>query len=152
MQRSAGSYRQRLTHYRENWYLNARCYTRQALHGFAVDLIRQPELRDQPAEAIADPDRFIGARWLAAEAWQARYQGDPLRDDRDELHGPYSRAEGLILDVLRCGADVEVLVRSALRADVVRRLFAAAVIHEADSEITTKIRLICRSGRACANG
>jgi hypothetical protein len=32
----------------------------------------------------------------------------------------------LILDVLWCGADVEVLVRSALRADVVRRLFAAA--------------------------
>src|SRR6185437_13995614 len=40
---------QRLTHYRDNWYLDAWDHDREALRSFAVDRIAEPEQLDVPA-------------------------------------------------------------------------------------------------------
>src|ERR1700687_3906628 len=40
---------QRLVHYRDNWYLDAYCHTKQALRSFAVDAIRDAHLLETKA-------------------------------------------------------------------------------------------------------
>jgi predicted DNA-binding transcriptional regulator YafY len=40
---------QRLTHYRDNWYLDAWDHSRDALRSFALDRMRQPRLLDEAA-------------------------------------------------------------------------------------------------------
>lgn len=145
---------QRLSHYRENWYLDAWCHQRQALRTFSLDLIRHPRLQDQAAKAVSETELdqhyadgygiFAGkaehtavlrftpsrARWIASERWHPRQQSRTLRDGSYELRIPYSRPDELILDVLRYGPDVEVLAPSVLRAEVAHRLRAATKIYE----------------------
>ena len=43
---------QRLVHYRENWYLDAWCHTREAVRSFSVDAIEQVQLIDVPAHDV----------------------------------------------------------------------------------------------------
>lgn len=48
---------QRLTHYRENWYLDAYCHLREDLRSFGLDAIRGAALgpkaaRDMPEDEI----------------------------------------------------------------------------------------------------
>jgi proteasome accessory factor C len=147
---------QRLTHYRENWYLDAWCHTREALRTFALDRIRRPDVLEDAAASIADAEldrhyadgygifagvagqtavlRFSAARarWVAEEQWHPRQQGSWLRDGRYQLRIPYSRPDELILDVLRYGPEVEVLAPPALRAEMAKRLAAAAALYQAD--------------------
>jgi len=47
---------QRLAHYRDNWYLDAWCHTRDGIRSFAVDAIRGAELLDAKAKAVPDKD------------------------------------------------------------------------------------------------
>jgi proteasome accessory factor C len=84
---------QRLTHYRDNWYLDAWCHQKKALRIFAVECIRAAEVLNKPALAIAESTlnrelassygifagkptatailRFTAhrARWVANEIW-----------------------------------------------------------------------------------
>lgn len=144
---------QRLSHYRENWYLDAWCHQRHALRTFALDLIRQPRLQNQTAESVPEVELdqhladgygiFAGkaehtavlrfspsrARWIASERWHPRQQSQTLPDGSYELRIPYSRPEELILDVLRYGPEVEVLSPPELRAAVAQRLRAAAKLY-----------------------
>ena len=65
------------------------------------------------------------ARWIAAEQWH------PLQRTRFEDDGsfvlelPYSDPRELVMDVLRHGADVEVLAPQELRCQVITALEAA---------------------------
>ncbi len=45
---------QRLTHYRDNWYLDAWCHLRKALRSFAVECIRSAHLLEARADDIPD--------------------------------------------------------------------------------------------------
>ncbi|RMD85341.1 MAG: WYL domain-containing protein [Candidatus Dadabacteria bacterium] len=141
---------QRLVHYRDNWYLDAYCHTRQALRIFALDRIRSPRILRKRAKDLADEqlDRELGqsygifagepertavlrftprrAQWVAAEIWHPRQSGRFLPDGSWELCLPYAREEELLMDILKYGADVEVVAPASLRERVRRELLRAA--------------------------
>ncbi|OZB70151.1 MAG: transcriptional regulator, partial [Lysobacterales bacterium 13-68-4] len=95
---------QRLTHYRDNWYLDAWDHDREALRSFAVDRILEPQAQDERAIDVADSDlnemlsssygifagkpkawatiRFSAhaARWVADEHWHSQQKGEWLPD------------------------------------------------------------------------
>lgn len=140
---------QRLTRYRDNWYLDAWDHQRNDLRSFAVDRITRALEQDEPAEEIpierldehfASSYGIFGgkanktavlvfsrerARWVADERWHPQQIGQFLTDGRYELRIPYRDARELIMDVLRHGAQVEVVAPEGLREEVRRALKAA---------------------------
>lgn len=130
---------QRLTHYRENWYLDAWDHEREAVRSFSVDRIVNAKLQDDAAKDVADEQLdahlsasygiFSGApkgwativfsakaaRWVADEHWHSQQQGRYLPDGRYELKVPYSSGRELLMDVMHYGADAEVVEPPALR-------------------------------------
>ena len=130
---------QRITHYRDNWYLDAWDHDREALRSFAVDRITQARLLDEAArdldEAVLDQHLassygiFSGeprgwativfspkvARWVADEHWHSRQQGRFLPDGHYELKLPYSVPRELLMDILHYGADAEIIEPAVLR-------------------------------------
>jgi predicted DNA-binding transcriptional regulator YafY len=141
---------QRLVHYRENWYLDTWCHLRNDLRSFSVDGIRHLEIVDAPAREVPlrALDEYLQqsygivrngaatrrarlrfsadrARWVAAEVWHPEQRGSVEKDGRYVLELPYRDDRELVLDILRHGAEVEVLGPPALRAKV-RRLHAKA--------------------------
>lgn len=137
-------------HYRDNWYLDAWRHRRKALRSFAVDRIRQCSVIDRAATEIADAEldahyasaygifageankiavlRFTAeaARWVADEQWHPEQQGHFLVDGGYELQVPYEDERELVMDVLRYGAEVEVVGPKGLREEVTERLRKAA--------------------------
>jgi predicted DNA-binding transcriptional regulator YafY len=140
---------QRLTHYRDNWYLDAWCHLRDELRSFAVDVIKtvkniDAEARDIPENELdaalgAGYGIFAGtcvqwatliftserARWVAAEHWHPEQQGVFLDDGSYQLRLPYSNDPELIMDILKYGPDCEVVGPAGLREKVVGLLKAA---------------------------
>jgi proteasome accessory factor C len=45
---------QRLSHYRDNWYLDAWCHLRRGLRTFALDAIREARTLDDAAKEVAE--------------------------------------------------------------------------------------------------
>lgn len=141
---------QRIVHYRDNWYLDAWCHLRDGLRSFAVDCIRRATPLDQPAREVDDAllDRTLGAgygifaggrarvarlrfsafqaRWVADEVWHSRQKGAFDARGRYLLEVPYTDARELVMNVLRYGADVEVLGPASLRTQVREALRAAS--------------------------
>jgi predicted DNA-binding transcriptional regulator YafY len=66
------------------------------------------------------------ARWVADERWHPQQQGRRLADGSYELRIPYRDARELAMDVMRHGADVEVIAPAELREEIARRLRGAA--------------------------
>ena len=128
---------QRLVHYRDNWHLDAYCHLREGLRTFAADRIRAArELEEHFASSYgifagkANKTavlRFTAerARWVADERWHPHQIGQYLTDGRYELRIPYRDDRELVMDILRYGADVEVVSPEALREETIRRLKAA---------------------------
>jgi predicted DNA-binding transcriptional regulator YafY len=133
---------QRLTHYRDNWYLDVWDHDREALRSFAVDRIVEPQALDTPAADVAENDLndllassygiFAGkpkawatirfsqhaARWVADEHWHSQQRGEWLPDGRYELQVPYSNSRELLMDVLKYGPDAEVVSPLPLREEM----------------------------------
>ncbi len=133
---------QRLTHYRDNWYLDVWDHDREALRSFAVDRIVEPLALDAPATDVAEADLnellassygiFAGkpkawatirfsehaARWVADEHWHSQQKGEWLPDRRYELKLPYSNSKELLMDVLKYGPDAEVVAPLPLREEM----------------------------------
>jgi len=55
------------------------------------------------------------ARWVSEEHWHSRQEGRFLDDGRYELKVPYSNPRELLMDVLRYGADAEIIAPVSLR-------------------------------------
>ncbi|MBD8525477.1 helix-turn-helix transcriptional regulator [Pseudomarimonas arenosa] len=132
---------QRLTHYRDNWYLDAFDHDREALRSFAVDRMRQPRCEEVPAIDLAEDElnshfassygifsgaakgwamiRFSphAARWVADEHWHSKQQGQLLADGSYELRLPYSNPKELLMDVMRYGPDAEIVEPASLRSE-----------------------------------
>lgn len=130
---------QRLTHYRDNWYLDAWCHKREALRSFAVERIAACRMLDHATRNISDNElnghfassygifagqakhtavlRFTAerARWVADEQWHPHQQGQFLLDGSYELRIPYANETELVMDILKHGAAVEVIAPEALR-------------------------------------
>jgi predicted DNA-binding transcriptional regulator YafY len=140
---------QRVTHYRESWYLDAWDEGKEALRCFAIDRILRAALLDQKAVEVADGDldahyassygifggqadkvavlRFTQerARWVAEERWHPEQHGQWLPDGSYELRIPYHDQRELVMDILRHGPEVIVSEPQPLVDEVKRQLDAA---------------------------
>ncbi len=140
---------QRVTHYRESWYLDAWDEGKQALRCFAIDRILRATLLDERAIDIPDSDldayyasaygifggqadkvavlRFTEerARWVAEEVWHPGQQGRRLDDGSYELKIPYRDPRELVMDILRHGPHVLVIKPQSLIEEVKRQLTEA---------------------------
>ena len=65
------------------------------------------------------------ARWVAEERWHPSQAGQYLTDGRYELRIPYRDERELVMDILRHGAEVEVVAPAGLREAVLAALRAA---------------------------
>ena len=145
---------QRLTHYRDNWYLDAWCHQKNGLRSFAVDRLREARALEERAKDIAEKELdahfassygiFAGAakhtvilrftperaRWVAEEQWHPQQQGRILEDGSYELQLAYSDPRELVMDVLRHGAEVKVIEPDALREMVREQMLGALKRYE----------------------
>jgi predicted DNA-binding transcriptional regulator YafY len=140
---------QQLTHYRDNWYLDAWCHTAGGLRRFSVERVQSASELPARAEDIAERelDRYFAsaygifagradktavlrftaerARWVADERWHPQQAGRFLEDGSYELRLPYREEHELVMDILRFGGDVVVLEPASLREAAVTALVAA---------------------------
>lgn len=140
---------QRLVHYRDNWHLDGYCELRKGLRTFSVDRVRDARELAAPADTVSDHELdeyfassygiFSGkanktavlrfsrtrARWVADERWHPGQVGQFLTDGRYELHIPYRDDRELLMDILRHGAEVEVVAPAGLRTAVAEQLKSA---------------------------
>ena len=140
---------QRLVYYRDNWYLDAWCHLRGGLRSFGLSGVRRAQMLDRRARNV--PERLLDAelgagygifagrrtsrarlrfsatraRWVADERWHPQQRGDWDTDGSYVLEVPYSDSRELLMDILRHGAEVEVLAPASLRREVVDALAAA---------------------------
>ena len=148
---------QRLVYYRGNWYLDSWCHLRNDLRSFALDAISDAELSDLPADDIAaealDANLgsgygiFTGAptniavlrfephitRWVSREIWHPKQTQHIEPTGHMVLTVPYSEDYELTMDILRYGANVEVLAPDELRRRVGDQLQAAAKRYQNNS-------------------
>lgn len=141
---------QRLVHYRDNWYVDGYCHLRQDLRSFAVDAIRKAALRDTRAKEVPDAelDEYLGsgygifagravewatlkftpeaARWVSAQSWHPKQRARVEKDGSFVLDLPYAQDRELVMEILKFGADVEVVGPDALRKRVAKALKDAA--------------------------
>ena len=133
---------QLLTYYRDNWYLDAWCHLRNDIRRFAIDAIRHAELTDDKAKDVSQiklkeslesgygifsgskvkwaklrfsPER---ARWVADEQWHPIQKGSIEPDGSYLLEIPYTDDRERLMDILKHGADVEVIAPDKLRERV----------------------------------
>lgn len=141
---------QRLVHYRDNWYLDAYCHLREDLRSFAVDAIRVAVLLDARAREVAkgELDEYLksgygifagravewaalkftpqAARWVASQSWHSNQRARFEKDGSYVLEVPYADDRELMMEILRFGADVEVVGPEVLRRRVGAQLEAAS--------------------------
>lgn len=130
---------QRLTSYRDRWYLDAWCHEAEAVRSFALERIRAMTRLEEAAQEIdldvlrehldaafgifSGPAEHLArllfsaeaARWAAEEIWHPQQQGTWLSDGRYELQVPYGNDRELLMEIRRYGPDVEVIAPADLR-------------------------------------
>jgi predicted DNA-binding transcriptional regulator YafY len=141
---------QRLTHYRNTWYLDAWCHRSDGLRRFALDAVRDAAVLPQRAMDVAlstvkaELDGGYGvfagrklqratlrftpdaARWVATEQWHPQQTTRWLADGSLELRLPYADSTELSMDILRHGDQVRVVAPKTLVRQVAERLRRAA--------------------------
>jgi predicted DNA-binding transcriptional regulator YafY len=133
--------------------VDAWCHLRHDLRSFSVDAIRRADVLNEKARHVAEkhlkeyfetsygifrgkasklaklrftPER---ARWVAGEVWHPQQKGAFEKDGSYVLEVPYHDDRELVMDVLRHGADVEVVGPTELRAAVVAQARAVVGKH-----------------------
>ena len=133
---------QQLVHYRDNWYVDAWCHKREKLLSFSVDAITQCEMLEETAKEMDQKEVqkqmqtgygiFSGqdvkwaklkfsaerARWVQNEEWHPEQKASVNSDQSYTLELPYSDERELIADILRFGAEVEVIDPPSLKDKV----------------------------------
>jgi len=130
---------QRLTQYRNSWYLDAFCHNADGLRSFALERISGQALLDEDAKEV--PDEVLAAhfdsaygifsgpaehtaklkftpemsRWVAEEQWHPDQQGGFDQHGTWMLEIPFSSPRELVMDILRYGPEVEVISPGFLR-------------------------------------
>lgn len=137
---------QRLVYYRENWYLDAWCHLRNGLRNFALDSLQRVDMLETRAREISSRtlDAELGAgygifsgkslktarlrftpqraRWVAKESWHPRQKGRFDAEGCWLLEFPYADHRELMMDILKFGAEVEVLAPEDLRLRVAQEV------------------------------
>jgi predicted DNA-binding transcriptional regulator YafY len=146
---------QRLVYYRDNWYLEAYCHLREGLRSFSIDAVTAASLVEKTVKLVSDQQlqhifessygifngpgqqvarlRFtpFRARWVAHENWHPQQVGRLLSDGSYELDVPFGQDWELLQDILKQGADVEVLEPPALRNKVANMLEQMRLMYDA---------------------
>ncbi len=146
---------QRLIYYRDNWYLDAWCHLREGLRSFSIDAIKRlaiaPEAAIEIDEAVLNRELESGygifsgadtreavlrfgpeiARWVSRETWHPQQQSEYDAEGHYLLRVPYSQDTELVMDILRYGAEVEVIEPPELRARVIERICAMRALYAA---------------------
>lgn len=141
---------QQIICYRASWYFDAWCHHSSAMRRFAIDAIESVSLQDEPAHEAPPAESsgygiFTGAaeqlarlvfeepaaRWIAKEVWHPRQTVKALPEGRIQLEVPFSHPQELVMDILRHGANVEVVSPRTLRAAVATAHREAALRYEA---------------------
>lgn len=137
---------QQLVYYRDNWYLDAFCHDKDDIRSFSLDGIKRAKKTGSAAVSLPQAALratfeetygiFAGkrarvaklkftpfrARWVSTEIWHAAQKSSFDPDGSYILEIPYGDERELILDILRQGADCEVLSPETLRLEVIQRL------------------------------
>lgn len=140
---------QRLVHYRDNWYVDSWCHLREGLRSFSVDALTQVDVMEEGAQDIESDrlDEHLGAgygifggaptavaqlrftperaRWVRREQWHPKQRGWDEADGSYVLEVPYADDREILGDILRFGADVQVVGPDALRRRVQKALLEA---------------------------
>jgi predicted DNA-binding transcriptional regulator YafY len=144
---------QRLIYYRDNWYLDAWCHLRNGLRSFSIDAIQALAITGEAAIEVDAEELnrelesgygiFSGAatrqavlrftpeiaRWVSRETWHPGQSSDHDDDGYYILRVPYSQDTELVMDILKYGAEVEVLEPPELRARVRQRIEAMQTLY-----------------------
>lgn len=144
---------QRLTQHRNSWYLDAWCHEAGGLRSFALERIREQTLLDEKAKEVGKKalsehfDRSYGifsgpaehvaelrftpemSRWVAEEKWHPDQEGEFQEDGSWLLKVPFSGSRELTMDIMRYGAEVEVLGPDFLRDAVADEAARTAAIY-----------------------
>lgn len=133
---------QQLIHYRDNWYVDAWCHLRKGVRSFSIDAIESAEILEATAKDIdliamrqqldAGYGIFAGTPkdwaelkfspmrtgWVKNEIWHPQQQAQLNADGSYTLRVPYADERELVGDILRLGADVQVISPAGLRQQV----------------------------------
>ena len=144
---------QRISYYRDNWYLDAFCHLRNDLRSFSIDALESAVELDKAAVFVEDQTMleeldsgygvFAGkkkqiaklkftpfrARWVSKEIWHGEQKGKFLEDGSYLLEVPYADDRELLQDILRQGREVEVISPPSLREKAVQEARAIAAIY-----------------------
>lgn len=136
---------QRLVHYRNTWYVDGWCHTREKLLRFALDAIEHAEALDTRAKDVslkqveAEMDGGYGiyagatpswvtlafstqaAQWVSREEWHPDQRGKWLDDGRFQLEVPYTEPNELAMDILRHADQVSITADSGAIKETVRK-------------------------------
>ena len=140
---------QELVHYRDNWYIDAWCHLRNGIRSFGLDAIEDVQILESAAKEVDTAELrritqgsygiFAGqatawavlrftkhrAQWVEGEQWHPEQLATREPDGSYLLKVPYSDDRELLGDILRFGADVQVLEPKELRAKVQKTLLEA---------------------------
>ncbi len=146
---------QRVVYYRNNWYLDAWCHVKQDLRTFWVAGIQVLEIAEQNAQHVEEETlvrrlessygifsgvpshtahlRFTGraAMRVRGSEWHPSQEQQHNPDGSVELWVPYSDHRELVLDILRYGAEVQVLSPATLKKEVIAQFKKALAVYEA---------------------
>ena len=148
---------QRLSHYRDNWYVDCFCHLRNEIRRFSLDGLRDVWLQDQAAIEINEETLketldsgygiFSGvrlewaelvfspsqARWVSRELWHPEQQGWFSEDGYYHLTFPFRDTRELAMDIMRYAPEVQVMAPVSLREALLERLKKAVAVIEGGS-------------------
>ena len=144
---------QRLVYYRANWYLDTWDHLRNDIRSFSLDAVRKAEMLATKARDVPDAQldevlaagygifggrkvqwavlRFSAerARYVSLEEWHPKQKARWEKDGRYVLEVPFSSEKELVMDILKHGAEVEVLAPPSLREELRTRSAALAALY-----------------------
>ena len=145
--------------FHRTWYLDAWCHQADALRRFSLDSLRSVSVLEEPGLDMSRQDiehrmdggygAFAGeanhwavllfskksAQWVGLEIWHLLQRRRWLEDGRLELMIPYDDPTELVMDILRHGAEVEVVAGASLRVAVAEAAQAISKIYESTSAL-----------------
>ena len=145
---------QRMIYYRDNWYLDAWCHSKNALRSFSVDAIKSVEVLESIAIDVDESELdielgsgygiFAGkniewavlkftkdrAKWVASEKWHPKQKIKLLDDGSYLLEVPYTDDRELIMDIMKNGSQVEVISPVSLREKITETVMLMARLYQ----------------------
>ena len=149
---------QRLTHYRDNWYLDAWCHEKNDLRTFSIERIEklvifkpnsEHQIKNLSNRQLDDHYtktfgifggeiknwvtlKFTSHRsqWVSEEVWHPDQNETWLADGSYQLEIPYSSDLELIGDILKYGDQVEVIAPQELRGKIKQHIVHLSKIYK----------------------